>query len=137
MYFGKEKWWRNAFWHFKQDVLPSKKKTCWNLQKIRRKWWKQALLENFKFSVPTKVAIQFKIKLRLSKSKYNSLRTTLEDYIRLPCYDTFMAEAKFMMPTKEDHPLLKDHVLNVLNNKLRPVDIRFIILCSKIMFWMF
>ena len=59
-------------------------------------------MENFKFSVPTKVAIQFKIKLRLSKSKYNSLRTTLEDYIRLPCYDTLMAEAKFMMPTKED-----------------------------------
>ena len=62
----------------------------------------KALLEDFKFSVPNKVAIQFKIKLRLSKSKYNSLRTTLEDYIRLPCYDTLMAEAKFMLPTKED-----------------------------------
>ena len=59
--------------------------------------------------MPNKIAIQLKIKLKLTKTKYELLRKCLDEYIRLPCYKTIATEMKFLVPTLED-PL--DYELN-------------------------
>ena len=59
-------------------------------------------METFKFDVPVKMAIQIKVKVKLSVSEYGTLRDCLSEYLKMPCYDTCSVAMKTMQPTKEN-----------------------------------
>ena len=59
-------------------------------------------ISDFKNTVPVKAAILIKVKCMLSKTDYDNLRESLEDYLNLPCYKTIASHQRLMMPTEED-----------------------------------
>ena len=78
----------------------SKRKVSQIFQKLGEN--SENFMAEFKYTVPTNLAIQAKIKLKLSKIKYETLRDYLGDYISLPSYSTLASYIKPKMPILED-----------------------------------
>ena len=70
------------------------------------------------------------------KASWRRLTSDISSSAQRSCSERFKQQCKASWH-QVYHPLLKDHVLNVLNNNVKPVDIRCIILCSKVKFWTF
>lgn len=81
-------------------MSTSKRKVSQIFQKLGEN--PENFMAEFKYTIPTNLAIQTKIKLELSKSKYETLRDYLGEYINLPCYSTLASHIKTKMPTLEE-----------------------------------
>ena len=81
-------------------MSTSKRKVSQIFQKLGEN--PENFMAEFKYTIPTNLAIQTKIKLKLSKSKYETLRDHLGEYINLPCYSTLASHIKTKMPTLEE-----------------------------------
>ena len=125
---------RSCFQRFKQQLKPS-----WH--QVYHPLLKEYVLDVLNNNV---MPVDIRFIILYSKIMFWSFSTTMKGLLtsdlsssaQRSCFQHFNQQFK---PSWHQvyHLLLKDYVLDVLNNNLRPVDIRFIILCSKIMFWTF